>query len=184
MGTTQSAETLAKLEYEWYTNDDPHTAALYASRAVFPYLLTGNIGSANKALLIFTSRLSASNPSLGVQDVSSASSDIRVYPALPLLNFISLLLLTIQRGSADLFRQLTAHYAAQIKDVGIWDDALAQIGEMYFAIKVPKQGNPLLDMMGSMFFGGGQDNSGGRQAPQSRSSAKKVEAPPSNMELD
>ncbi|KAJ5825482.1 hypothetical protein N7474_002620 [Penicillium riverlandense] len=184
LGTSESAETLAKLEYEWYTSDDPHTAALYASRAVFPYLLTGNLRSANKALLIFTSRLSTSNPSLGVQEVSSASSDIRVYPALPLLNFISLLLLAVQRGSADLFRQLTAHYAAQIREVGIWDDALAQMGEQYFSIKIPRQGNPLLDMMGSMFFGGGQDNAGGRRAPQARSPAKKVEAPPSNMELD
>ena len=184
MGTSESAETLAKLEYEWYTYDDPHTAAIYASRAVLPYLLTGNLRSANKALLIFTSRLSTSNPSLGVQDMSSASSDIRVYPALPLLNFLSLLLLTVQRGSADLFRQLTAHYAAQIREVGIWDDALAQIGEQYFAIKIPRQGNPLLDMMGSMLFGGGQDNSAERRAPQSRNTAKKVEAPPSNMELD
>jgi hypothetical protein len=185
LGTSESAETLAKLEYEWYTHDEPHTAAIYASRAVLPYLLTGNLRSANKALLIFTSRLSAANPSLGVQDVSSASSDIRVFPALPLLNFLNLLLLTIQRGSADLFRQLTAHYAAQIQEVGNWDDALAQIGEQYFAIKIPKQGNPLLDMMGSMLFGGGgQDNAGGsgRKAPQSR--AKTVEAPPSNMELD
>lgn len=183
MGTSESAETLAKLEYEWYTSDDPHNAAIYASRAVFPYLLTGNLRSANKALLIFTSRLSTSNPSLGVQDVSSASSDVRLYPPLPLLNFISLLLLTIQRASADLFRQLTAHYATHIRELGIWDDALAQIGEMYFGIKIPRQGNPLLDMMGSMLFGGGQDNAGGRR-PQARGAAKKVEAPPSNMELD
>ncbi|KAJ5902470.1 hypothetical protein N7495_002998 [Penicillium taxi] len=182
LGTSESAETLAKLEYEWYTHDDPHTAALYASRAVFPYLTTGNLRSANKALLIFTSRLSMANSSLGVQDVSSSSSDIRVYPALPLLNFLGLLLLTIQRGSADLFRQLTNHYAAQIRDVGIWDDALAQIGEQYFAIKIPRQGNPLMDMMGSMLFGGqGQGNTGGRRLPASK---KKVEAPPSNMELD
>ncbi|KAJ5302073.1 hypothetical protein PENANT_c008G01033 [Penicillium antarcticum] len=180
LGTSESAETLAKLEYEWYTNDEPHTAAIYASRAVFPYLLTGNIRSANKALLIFTSRLSTANPSLGVQDISSASSDARVYPALPLLNFISLLMLTIQRGSADLYKQLTAHYAAQIKEIGIWDDALTQIGEQYFAIKIPRQGNPLMDMMSGMLFGGGQGNAG---RPQARA-AKKVEAPPSSMELD
>lgn len=181
LGTSESAETLARLEYEWYTHDEPHTAALYASRAVFPYLLTGNIRSANKALLIFTSRLSTANPALGVQDVSSSSSDIRLYPALPLLNFLSLLMLTIQRASADLFKQLTAHYAAQIREVGIWDDFLAQIGEQYFSIKIPRQGNPLLDMMGSMFFGGGQGQGQGQAGGRS---TKKVEAPPSNMELD
>jgi hypothetical protein len=183
LGTSESAETLAKLEYEWYTNDEPHTAAIYASRAVFPYLLVGNLRNANKAFLIFTSRLSSSNASLGVQEVSSASSDVRVFPSLPLLNFISMLLLTIQRGSADLFKQLTAHYASQSQEVGIWDDALSQIGEQYFAIEVPRQGNPLLDMMGSMLFGG-QNQGGSRRAPQGRSQSKTVEAPPASMELD
>jgi hypothetical protein len=91
-------------------------------------------------------------------------------------------MLTIQRASADLFKQLTAHYAAQIREVGIWDDFLAQIGEQYFSIKIPRQGNPLLDMMGSMFFGGGQGGQGQGQA--GGRSTKKVEAPPSNMELD
>ncbi|PLB49518.1 DUF410 domain protein [Aspergillus steynii IBT 23096] len=184
LGTSESAETLAKLEYEWYTNDEPHTAAIYASRAVFPYILTGNLRNANKALLIFTSRLSSSNPALGSQGISSASSDVRVFPALPLLNFLNMLLLTIQRGSADLFKQLTAHYAAQIQEVGIWDDALAQIGEQYFAIKIPRQGNPLLDMMGSMLFGGGQEGTGGRRVQGGRGQSRKVEAPPANPELD
>lgn len=102
--------------------------------------MTGNIRSANKALLIFTSRLSTANPSLAVQDVSSSSSDMRLYPALPLLNFLSLLMLTIQRASADLFKQLTAKYAVEIREVGIWDDFLAQIGEQYFSIKILGKG--------------------------------------------
>ncbi|PLB34477.1 protein GET4 [Aspergillus candidus] len=176
LGTSESAETLAKLEYEWYTHDEPHTAAIYASRAVFPYILTGNLRNANKAFLIFTSRLSSSNPSLGAQDISSSSTDARVFPALPLLNFINMLLLAIQRGSADLFKQLSTHYASQIREVGIWDDALAQIGEQYFAIKIPRQGNPLLDMMGSMLFGG--------QGSQGQGQSRRVEAPPKSLDLD
>jgi hypothetical protein len=107
---------------------------------------------------------------------------VRVFPALPLLNFLNLLLLATQRGSADLYKQLTAHYATQIREVGILDDALAQIGEQYFTIKIPRQGNPLLDMMGSMLFGGGGQDSGRR--PQGRSQPREVEAPPSTMELD
>ncbi|KAI7970093.1 hypothetical protein EIK77_001483 [Talaromyces pinophilus] len=181
LGTTDSAETLAKLEFEWYTSDEAHTAAIYASRAVFPFLLTANLRSANKALLIFTSRLSAANPSLASQQVSSTSSDVRIYPSLPLLNFLSLLLIAVQRGSADLFRDLTRHYAPHIKEVGIWDDALASIGEMYFDIKIPRQGNPLLDMMGSMFFGGGQG--GGNQRGSGRQT-RTVEAAPTSAELD
>jgi hypothetical protein len=42
----------------------------------------------------------------------------------------------LQTTYRDLFRQLTGHYAAQIREVGIWDDALAQIGEQYFAISL------------------------------------------------
>lgn len=179
LGTKDSPEQLAKVEYEWYTQDDSHTAALYAARAVFPYLLTGNLRSANKALLIFNSRLTSSNKSLGVQEVSSTSSDIRLFPSLPLLNFLSLLLLAIQRGGSDLYRQLAKHYTPHIKEVGMWDDALAQIGEMYFGIKIPKQGNPLFDMMGSMLFGG----SGGSAKP-STPKPKKVEAALPPVDLD
>ncbi|KAL9075116.1 MAG: hypothetical protein Q9161_001801 [Pseudevernia consocians] len=155
LGTKDSAEQLAKVEYEWYTQDESHTAALYAARAVFPYLLTSNLRSANKAYLIFTSRLSSSNKSLSVQEVSSTSSDMRVYPSLPLLNFLGLLLLAVQRGSSDLYKQLAKHYAPYVKEVGTWDDALAQLGEMYFGIRIPRPGNPLMDIMGSMMgFGG------------------------------
>ena len=170
LGTKDSPEALARLEYEWYTQDESYTAPLYAARAVFPYLLTQNLRSANKAFIIFTSRLGGAGGALGVQDVSSSKSDARVHPSLPLLNFLNLLLLAITRGSSDLFRSLTKHYTSHIKEVGTWDDALAQIGELYFGIKIPKQGNPLFDMMGSMLFGGGQQ---GKKAP------KKVDAPAS-----
>ncbi|KAH8689682.1 hypothetical protein BGW36DRAFT_74698 [Talaromyces proteolyticus] len=184
IGTTDSAETLAKLEFEWYTGDEPHTAALYASRAVLPFLLIGNLRSANKALIIFKSRLSSLNPSLVSQQVSSASADVHIYPSLPLLNFLSLLLIAVQRGSADLFRDLTRHYAPHIQEIATWDDALARIGEMYFNIKVPRQGNPLLDMMGNMFFGGGQNTGNQKPGASSRASSKRVEAAPSSAELD
>ncbi|KAI4282452.1 MAG: hypothetical protein L6R38_002917 [Xanthoria sp. 2 TBL-2021] len=156
LGTKDSPEQLAKCEYEWYMQDDSHTAALYAARAIFPYLLVGNLRSANKAHLIFTSRLNGGNKSVSVQEVSSKSSDMRVYPVLPLLNFLGLLLLAVQRGSSDLYKQLAKHYAPHVKEAGVWDDALNQIGEIYFGIRIPRQGNPLFDMMGSMMgFGGG-----------------------------
>ncbi|KAI7523710.1 hypothetical protein KC331_g18524, partial [Hortaea werneckii] len=35
-----------------------------------------------------------------------------------------------------------------------WEEPLAQIGEMYFGIKIPSQSNPMFDMMSSMFMGG------------------------------
>lgn len=154
LGTKDSPEVLAKLEYEWFTLDDAHTAAHYAARAVFPYLLTGNIRDASNSFKVFTGRLVDANKSLAVQDVSGGSSDLRVYPSLPLMNFLSLLLLAVQKGSADLFRQLKSKYAVHLKDVESWDEALTSVAEMYFGIQRPRQGNPLFDMMGSMFGGG------------------------------
>ena len=155
LGTKDSPEVFARLEYEWYMQDDSHTAALYAARAVFPYLLTGNVRDATKSLRLFTSMLTEANKNLVVQDVSSNSSDVRVYPSVPLLNFLGLLLLAVQKGSADLFRQLKTKYATHIREVGMWDEALTSVGEMYFGIQRPRQGNPLFDIMGSMFGGGG-----------------------------
>ena len=77
-------------------------------------------------------------------------------------------MLAVQRGGADLYKQLAKHYAPYVKEVGIWDDALAQIGEMYFSIKIPRAGNPMFDMLGSMMgFGGG--------SPKPK--PKKVDAP-------
>ncbi|KAK2734027.1 hypothetical protein FQN57_001896 [Myotisia sp. PD_48] len=177
-GTAASAEILANLEYEWYKHDAQHTAGIYCCRATIPYLLTGNLRSANKALLVFTRRLSTSDTGKAppIQEVSSKSNDVRVYPSLPLLNFVTLLLLAIQRGGPDLYRQLLNHYASHLQEAGEVDAALAHIGELYFGIKIPKQANPLMDMMG-MFFGGGQ--SGQSKAKPS----KKVEAPPS-LDLD
>ncbi|EER40574.1 DUF410 domain-containing protein [Histoplasma capsulatum H143] len=182
IGTSASAEILADLEYNWYTNDEPHTAGTYASRAVFPYLLTGNLRDANKAFSVFTSRLLSSESSkvLNIQQVSSQSADVRVFPSLPILNFTSLLLLAIQRGTTDLFRQLTRQYAIHIKEVDGLESALAHIGELYFGIKIPKLSNPLMDMMGMMFGGGG---AGAKPARQQRT-AGKAETQPLAMDLD
>ena len=177
-GTKDSPEQLAKLEYGWYIQDDSHTAALYAARAVFPYLLTSNLRSANKAYLIFTSQLSSNNRSLSIQEVSGASSDVRLYPSLPLLNFLSLLLLAIQRGNADLFKQLAKHYAPHLKEVGGWDDALAHLGDLYFGIRIPRPGNPLLDMMGSLM------GFGGNPRPSTPKAKKPEPVAPPPMDLD
>ncbi|XMA12557.1 hypothetical protein WAI453_005348 [Rhynchosporium graminicola] len=155
LGTKDSPEVFVKMEYEWYTQDDSHTAALYAARVVFPYLLVGSVRDATRSLRLFTSRLTEANKGLSVQDVSSNSLDMRIYPSLPLLNFLGLLLLAVQKGSAGLFTQLRSKYAAHIQEVGIWDEALTTVAEMYFGISRPRQGNPLFDMMGSMFGGGG-----------------------------
>lgn len=60
----------------------------------------------------------------------------------------------------------------------MWDDALAQIGEMYFGIKIPRQGNPLFDMMGSMM------GFGGSPRPSTPKAKKKETIAPPVVDLD
>ncbi|KAK0719611.1 hypothetical protein B0H67DRAFT_157849 [Lasiosphaeris hirsuta] len=171
LGTKDSPEALARIEYEWYKHDESHTAPIYAARAILPYLLVANVRAANSSYRAFVSTLADSNKSLVVQNVSSQGSDVRIFPSLPLLNFLGLLLLAIQKGNPDLFRQLKHKYAFHVAELGgAWDTALEMIAEMYFGIPRPRQSNPLLDMMGS-FFGGGAP--GG----PSRPAARRVEAP-------
>ncbi|KAF2205143.1 DUF410-domain-containing protein [Delitschia confertaspora ATCC 74209] len=175
LGNLSSASTLASLEYSWYTADAPHTAPLYAARGVLPYLITGNLRAANKFQLHFTTSLQTNTP-ITTTPISTSSSELRVYPSLPLLNFLSLLLLAVERGanSVDMFRMLKSHYREQLNDKeggagGMWDEALEQIGEMYFGIRAPRQGNPMMDMLGSMFggggFGGGSKGKGTKAIP-------------------
>ena len=99
----------------------------------------------------------------------------------------------MQKGDSALYKQLGKHYAVHLKETeDVWTEALANIGEIWFGIKIPRHGgNPLMDMMGSMLFGGG---GGGGQKPASprsgtpkpKAETKKVEpaAAPPTMDLD
>jgi len=190
--TPQSVQPLTNLHYQWYKEDSPHTAAIYASRSVLPYLVLGNLQAATTAMAVFTSQLLSSNASIPTQTIESSKSSVRIFPSLPLLNFLSLLILAVQKGDKALFQQLAKHYAAHLKDANeLWSDALAQIGEIWFGIRIPRQGgNPLFDMMGSMFFGGNQQKPAGRSStpkpaqPQISGGAASKEKPPVAMDLD
>ena len=168
LGTRDSAEVLFKMEYAWYKESDAHTAPLYAARAVLPYLLVGNVRAASTCYRLFTSALSTEFPGLGVQDVATSGSDVRVFPSLPLLNFLGLLLLAVQRGAPEVYKGLVQKYAAQINEVGTWAEALEMVAEMYFGIQKPRQSNPLMDMMSGLFGGGGAGGAGGQQQQQRR----------------
>ncbi|KAI5304337.1 hypothetical protein KEM56_006608 [Ascosphaera pollenicola] len=184
LGNKQSPEILARLEHEWYTHNDPHTAGMYACRAVIPYLLTGSLCNANVALRTFVSELTSSGKAIPVQQISSASSDMRLFPTMPLLNFLELLLITIQRGaqSQDLFRQLARQYASSIEEVDGLESALAHVGEIYFGLQIPKQRNSLMDMMGAMFGGGSSTDGSGK--PKKERRRRRGQAAPPTMEVD
>ncbi|KFA61262.1 hypothetical protein S40285_05518 [Stachybotrys chlorohalonatus IBT 40285] len=172
LGTKDSPEILHKMEYTWYKEGSPHLAPHFAARGVLPYLLVGNVRAANTCYRLFTSALSSDNPGLGVQDVSSANSDIRLFPSLPLLNFLGMLLLAIQRGAPEVYKGLVSKYSAQISEAEGWAEPLESIAEMYFGISRPRQSNPLMDMMSGLFGGGA-----GAQQPQRRGPRPMVQGP-------
>ena len=126
------------------------------------------------------------------QPIESSKSglSLRIFPSIPLLNFLSLLLLAAQKADSGLFKQLAKFYAPHLKDVeGLWTEALAHVGEVWFGIKIPRaMGNPLMDMMGSMLFGGG-GGGGNKAGGTPRSGTPKPAAPkeiekPVSMDLD
>ncbi|KAF4120436.1 Protein of unknown function (DUF410) [Geosmithia morbida] len=157
IGTRDSAEVLAKMEYTWYAEGDARLAPQFAARAILPYLLVGNLRSANTCYRHFTSALSAGNASLSPQRVSGSGAEVPVFPSLPLLNFLGFLLLAVQRGAPEMFKGLLSKYATQISeaDDAEWAESLETIGEIYFGIQKPRQSNPLMDMMSGLFGGGG-----------------------------
>lgn len=156
------------MEYAWYKEGDSHMAPHFAARAILPYLLVGNVRAANTCYRLFTSTISSDNTSLGVQDVASSSADVRVFPSLPLLNFLGLLLLAVQRGTPEVYKGLITRYATQLREAEPWGEPLEMIGEMYFGVKKPRQSNPLMDMMGGLF---------GRQGAQG-APRRGLDAPP------
>ncbi|ODA84065.1 hypothetical protein RJ55_02583 [Drechmeria coniospora] len=176
LGTKDSAKVLLDMEYAWYREGDAHLAPHFAARAILPYLLVGNVRAANGCYRLFASALSGDNTGLGVQDVSSASSDIRIFPSLPLLNFLGLLLLAIRRGAPEVYRGLVAKYATQLGEVDAWAEPLEMIAEMYFDIAKPRQSNPLMDMMNG-FFGGGGGGGGPAQQKAPRQGLRGIGGP-------
>lgn len=91
------------------------------------------------------------------------------------LNFVRLVLLTVQRDGADLYKQLRGTYGAMCAEHKGFDDLLDDVGAAFFNIAKPrKQGNMLQDLMSSLFAG---PPGGGQQQPQ-------LTGRPAGVELD
>lgn len=57
-----------------------------------------------------------------MQEVQSTTTDFRVFPSLPLLNFLGLLVPAVQSGAVDMFKTLKSHYAGNLKEVPVWEE--------------------------------------------------------------
>lgn len=122
LGTIESASALAVFLYQWYREDEAHTAPLYIARAVLPYIILGKLKYASRSLDVFVHEILQQTPELSVQEAHSTLETLHVYPSLPLLNFLALLLLAIPRGGHDAYSILQSHYAPNLKEIPAWND--------------------------------------------------------------
>jgi len=106
IGTPASPPILASVHYSWYKSDQPHLGShlRFPLRSPLPGSL-GNLSSANLALSTFTLASHDVNPALLAmsQPLESSKSglSLRIFPSIPLLNFLSLLLLAAQKGDSS-----------------------------------------------------------------------------------
>lgn len=150
---------------------------------MLPYLLNGNLRDAYAVLKMFTEKLveNAEKTGLVVQTVDDAKfGSVKVFPSLPGVNFLTLLVLAAGPGGREVWQVLRSHYQTVLKEAPWWSEVrdtrrfpciqtdngiqpLDQIGEAYFDVKIRRQTN-ILDMMGSL-FGGPQQQAIGNGGP-------------------
>ncbi|RKP05082.1 hypothetical protein THASP1DRAFT_26370, partial [Thamnocephalis sphaerospora] len=103
-------------------------------------------------------------PAISDSGAAAAASDnqvptpVDVYRA-PLLNFCTLLILTVERDARDLFTRLRNRYRADLREDESYDKIMDRIGQMYFGIQPPQAGggqaNFMQQMLQNMLMGGG-----------------------------
>ena len=88
-------------------------------RAILPYLCLQNLRDANIGLNVFLSKLLAAENA----PAHTTIEGVLIFPALPHVNFLSLLIVACQRGAAEFFHKLKKQYAGSLEEVP-WNDVL------------------------------------------------------------
>ncbi|KAI9320065.1 hypothetical protein BX666DRAFT_1918887 [Dichotomocladium elegans] len=158
VGIDHSAQLLGKVAASAAEADQRRSSGgAIIARIVFQLLALRNI---HHATLAYKSYVEAAKPNVLTTDatVRRAPADEPVSEPIyddSWLNFTRLILLTVQRDAADLFKHLRETYAAMSRELKGYDELLDDIGEVFFKIPKPKkQGNVLQDLMRGLFSGG------------------------------
>ncbi|KAG6916214.1 hypothetical protein DXG01_007844 [Tephrocybe rancida] len=157
-GTRDSARLLAEMFTVWSAQGG--TAGAFALRGIIPYLQNGNILAART----FISRFTSGVPKDPTTPNVPVGSDEVVLTKDQVVNFAQIAVLTCQRAQGDKNKlmmeswvRLCGTYQSRGGVLALPDvrAALNEIAHLYFAIPVarPQQGNPLNDMMSSLFGG-------------------------------
>jgi len=84
---------------------------------VLPYLCLQNIRDAQVSLNTFVGLLISGDN----VPPHSVIEGVEIFPSLPLMNFLSLLIVACQRGAPEFFNNLKKQYALQLQEVP-WND--------------------------------------------------------------
>ncbi|KAJ1979044.1 hypothetical protein H4R34_002988 [Dimargaris verticillata] len=166
LGTTESARVLAKAMHQWSQVATLELAdpGIYAARGILQYLA---LNKPHGAYVFWDTYRGF------VKDDTSAKSPrtnddpdpltIR-HEVSTIVNFCQLLLLAVERRGRDAFAKLRTDYPVEWgKSRDVVYQLLDVIGECHFGITIPKQGNPLQDIM-KAFFASGSGGGGGNAA--------------------
>ncbi|CAG8630694.1 16504_t:CDS:2 [Acaulospora morrowiae] len=169
-GASDSSKLYGRMLVEWSEQDHPSKRGAYIARAVLQYLCLRSIRDAKIAFESFISEVCLKDPSLKAENVPYRPTmtgdpvDVTTY-RLPLLNFLQLLILTVQREASDLFVTLRNKYKSVLSVEPMFEDLLNKIGETFFNIRAlrPPQFNIFQDIMNSLLAppGGGSSSPAG-----------------------
>lgn len=198
-GSRDSARLLAHMMADWMPlRSSPGEFAIHG---VFPFLLLQNILAARTFLDAFISQLRRTRPTLissetpitipSAASTSDKNEDEIFVTENPVLNFLQLAIRACQRGNGEssehqrearnAWVRLQSRYRP--KDPLLSTPAVTQacmtLGNAYFGIPLPRApGNPLQDMMASLFGGGPSASASpgaGRGGPKKLRAAGKLD---------
>ncbi|RIA93012.1 hypothetical protein C1645_37012 [Glomus cerebriforme] len=167
-GNAESSKSYGKMLAEWSEKDLSSKRGAYIARAVLQYLCLRSIREAKNSFDTFIAEVNEKHPSIKSgtapyqPKITGNTIEITIY-ALPLLNFLQLLILTVQRDAADLFTQLRTKYKNDLSIEPSFDDLLNKIGEIFFNLRPqrPQQFN-IFQLMNTIFpQSAGSSSSGG-----------------------
>ncbi|CAG8614947.1 5815_t:CDS:2 [Paraglomus brasilianum] len=176
-GLPASSRSYGNMLAEWASQDHPSKLGTYISRAVLQYLCLRNIRDARTSFDTFIEAVAEKDSSIKSgtapyrPTLASDPVQISLY-TIPLLNFLQLLILTVQRDARDLFTKLRTKYSSSLAVEPSFDDLLNKIGEVFFDIKLqkPQQYNLLQDLMNSFLSPSGSASESPAGARMSMSS--------------
>ncbi|ORZ13619.1 hypothetical protein BCR42DRAFT_355011 [Absidia repens] len=171
VGTDHSAELLGELSYAWSKKDANNGSGIYLARVVLQYLAMKSVRHATLTFNNFIKAAKLSSKSQAGYNYSPAGETVQIsiYDD-SWLNFTQLMLLTVQRDGAALFKQLKSTYGPMYNQQKGFDELIDDIGAAFYNIQKPKkQGNMMQDLMNSLFAGGSPSGNAPRQVTGSPS---------------